>query len=150
MITSGMLKEGSSYHGALLAEYWGDEVGIEPGDAALVILEEDKGGGAVYLAEVERLHFNKAQLQAFQGHGERAIAWSADRLGEGTEEVCNFIGSGRRVTRSPIRADVAVSPPGEIGGRLNVPGCWRGEVVVEEGSLEPRNAELSEARYPGC
>src|SRR5215207_4645910 len=80
----------------------GREVGVEPGDAALVIFEEDKGGGAVYLAEVERLHFNEAQLEAFQGHDECAIAWSADCVGEGTEEVCNFIGSGWRVTRSPI------------------------------------------------
>ena len=81
-----------------LGRILGDEVGVEPGDAALVILEEDKGGGAVYLAEVERLHFNKAQLEAFQGHDEGAVAWSADRVGEGTEEVSNFIGGGRRVT----------------------------------------------------
>ena len=109
-----------------LGRILGDEVGVEPGDAALVILEEDKGGGAVYLAEVE-LHFNKAQLKAFQGHDEGAVAWSADRVAEGTEEVSNFIGSGRRVTRPPYKPTWRSARPAKSAGGSIRPAAGAGK-----------------------
>ena len=58
-----MLKPGVSYQSSFTKANIGAVVGKQVGDTPLVVLTKDDGERTVYLAEVERLHFDKSPLE---------------------------------------------------------------------------------------
>ena len=73
-----MLKPGVSYQFSFSKANMGHEVGKHVGDPSLVVLTKDDGERTVYLAEVERLHFDKSPLAPRMRKEQRAVAGIAD------------------------------------------------------------------------
>ena len=87
------------------------------GDAPPVVLTKDEGERTVYLAEVERLHFHKSQLEPLMGNEQRAVAGIADF--NCAEESYDLFSGGRVAIGRSIYAHEPTGPlprnPPEVG-----------------------------------